>query len=106
MNTATDPLAILQAYLGKADALYNLSEYKEAIEVYKEALNKEGFEPIAQEIIDKLHYGLAWAHLKEGAFKEAIDEFQKIVGVRPVASSFGLNRKDTSRIRKTAKSAQ
>ncbi len=30
----------MQAYLGKADALYNLAEYKEATGVYKEALDK------------------------------------------------------------------
>ena len=33
-----------------------------------------------QELIDKmLHYGLAWAYLKEGEFKQAIEEFQRIV---------------------------
>jgi TolA-binding protein len=75
--TFTTHLVLLQAYLGKADALYNTAEYKEAIDVYKEALTKiSEFDP--QELVDKLHYGLAWAHLKEGQFKEAIAEFQKI----------------------------
>ena len=78
LNTTPEPVILIQAYLGKADALYNISEYKEAINVYKEAIkNISGVIP--QEIIDKLHYGLSWAYLKEGEFKGAINEFQKIV---------------------------
>ena len=78
LNTTLDPVVLIQAYLGEADALDNLAEYKEAKSVYQEALEKVS-ESIPQEIIDKLHYGLAWVFLKEGEFKEAIDEFQKIV---------------------------
>jgi len=77
INTAQDPAILAQAYLGKADAYYNIAEYKETIDVYEEALRKVS-ESIAQETIDKLHYGLAWAYLKEGEFKKAIDEFRKI----------------------------
>ena len=73
-----DPQISMQAYLGKAGVLYSIAEYKEAIEVYKEALQKAP-ETIPQEINDKLHYGLAWAYLKEGEFKSAIDEFKKVV---------------------------
>ena len=76
-NTTSDPVILIQAYLGKADAYYNIAEYKEAISVYEEALKKTS-ESVSQENIDKLHYGLAWAFLKDGEFKEAIDEFQKI----------------------------
>jgi len=78
IELSSDPLVLVQAHIGKADAFYNLSEYKEAIKEYRVAhQNLSG--TIPQEIIDKLHYGLAWALLKEGEFKEAIDEFQKIV---------------------------
>ncbi len=76
-NTTTDPDILIQAYLGRADALYNIAEYKEAINVYEEALDKIS-ESVSRENIDKLHYGLAWAFLKEGEFRKAIDEFQKI----------------------------
>ncbi len=80
LGTTADPVVSIQAYLGKADALYSLGEYKEAIDVYKDALDKlAGKENIPQEIVDKLHYGLSWAYLKEGNFKEAIAEFQKLV---------------------------
>jgi TolA-binding protein len=80
-NLSADQLVLLQASLGKADALYNLTEYKEAIDVYKRALEKSEKElsPGSAEIVDKLHYSLAWAYLKQGEFKEAIKEFQKIV---------------------------
>jgi tetratricopeptide (TPR) repeat protein len=39
-NIASSPDIILQAYLGRAEALYNLSKYSEAIELYKEATQK------------------------------------------------------------------
>ena len=35
-------------------------------------------EALPPEMADKLHYGLAWAYLKEGEFKSAIEEFRKI----------------------------
>jgi TolA-binding protein len=40
INLSSDPLISLQAYLGKADAHYNLAEYAQAINVYKEGLAK------------------------------------------------------------------
>ena len=79
LNTTTDPLVLMQAYLGKADTLYNLAKYPQAVNVYKEALSKIGQEDIPAEMADKLHYSLAWAYLKQGEFKDAIKEFQKIV---------------------------
>lgn len=78
IKTTSDAVVLVQAYLGKADTLFNLSEYKEAISVYQEALGKIT-EAAPREIIDKLHYGLAWSFLKKSEFKKAIDEFQKIV---------------------------
>jgi TolA-binding protein len=78
LKTTQDQVVLIQAYLGKADALYNMAEYKEAITVYKEAL-EDSSPATPREIIDKLHYGLSWSYLKEGEFKQAIEEFQKIV---------------------------
>ncbi|MBI5144960.1 MAG: tetratricopeptide repeat protein, partial [Candidatus Omnitrophica bacterium] len=77
INTASDPAVCLQAYLGKAEALYNTADYPKAVEVYQEALQKTN-DSTPKELVDKLHYGLAWCFLKDGLFKEAIDEFQKI----------------------------
>ncbi len=90
INLTSDSAVLIQAYAGKADSLYNTADYKKAIEVYKEAQTKlleiqsQGHKEssqensIPEEFIDKLHSGLAWAYLKEGEFKAAIDEFQKI----------------------------
>ncbi len=77
INTVSDQNIRMQAYLGYADALYNLAEYKESANIYKQAL-AEVRASVSQDIIDKLHYGMAWAFLKRGEFKEAIEEFQKI----------------------------
>ncbi|MFA5144970.1 MAG: tetratricopeptide repeat protein [Candidatus Omnitrophota bacterium] len=79
LNTTLDPLVLIQAYLGKGDALYNLADYQEAVNVYKEAIVKAGAGTVSGEMVDKLHYNLAWAFLKQGEFKEAIKEFQKII---------------------------
>jgi TolA-binding protein len=78
LNTTGNELVSVQASLGKADAFYNLAEYPEAINVYKQALEKFKGASLPQELMDKLHYGLAWAYLKQGEFKEAIKEFQSI----------------------------
>ncbi|MFA5090992.1 MAG: tetratricopeptide repeat protein [Candidatus Omnitrophota bacterium] len=76
--SSADPLILMQAYLNKADAFYNTADYKEAIKIYQEALDKSVGLDTPRELVDKLHYGLAWAYLKEGEFKAAIDAFQKI----------------------------
>ena len=73
-----DPLVLIQAYLGKADVLYSAGEYKKAVEVYRQAQAKISSDSVPQEMMDKLYYGLSWALLKNGEFKEAIDEFQKV----------------------------
>ncbi len=78
LNKTQDPLVLAQAFLGKADALYSQAKYPETIKVYKEGLAETGSENIPAEMIDKIHYGLAWAYLKQGEFKDAISEFQKI----------------------------
>lgn len=78
LEKTSDPAVMIQAYLGRADAFYDTGSFTQAMGLYKEALTKVTPD-IPQEFIDKLHYGLAWSYLKEGMFKEAIDEFQKIV---------------------------
>jgi TolA-binding protein len=74
-----DPVVLVQAYIGKADAIYNQADYPAAIKVYKEALDKTEKPDMPAELVDKIHYSLAWAYLKSGEFREAIREFQKIV---------------------------
>ncbi|MFH0762398.1 MAG: tetratricopeptide repeat protein [Candidatus Omnitrophota bacterium] len=74
--SASEPLVLAQGYLGKADLLYELGRYKEAVDLYKEALNEFDYTDIPAQLSDKLHYNLAWAYLKEGEFKGAIKAFQ------------------------------
>jgi len=69
---------LVQAFIGKAEALYSLSRFSEAIDSYGQAFDKIGQEEISDDLIDKLHYGCGWAYLKEGEFKKAISEFQKV----------------------------
>ena len=81
INLSTDPLIYLQAYLGKADAHYNLAEYTQAINVYKDGLDKidqEGSLP--SELIDKLRYNLGLAYLKQGQINSSLDAFNSITG--------------------------
>ena len=78
IGSCEDPLVLMQAYLGRAETFYNLGDYLSAVNTYKEALAKTLSVPVPAELSDKLHYGLAWAYLKKGEFKDAIREFQMI----------------------------
>ncbi|MDD4953725.1 MAG: tetratricopeptide repeat protein [Candidatus Omnitrophica bacterium] len=78
LKMTSEPVILMQAYLGEADALYSLAEYAKAIEVYKEAIGKDTGNTPA-DIMGKLRYNLAWSYLKQGEFRDAIQEFQKIV---------------------------
>ncbi len=73
------------AYFGKAEALYNLSKFDEAIIAYKISLDKlktlKGGYAEGRELRDKIHYGLAWAYLKVGDFPSAVGEFQKVASL-------------------------
>ena len=82
IDVSNDPLMRLQAYIGKADAFYNLAEYTQAVKVYE-----EGLEDIAKtnnqangikELIDKLRYNLGLAYIKQGAVKSGIAVFEDI----------------------------
>ncbi|MCM8801437.1 MAG: tetratricopeptide repeat protein [Candidatus Omnitrophica bacterium] len=73
------PEILFQAYLAKAEIYCLLFKYKEAIDIYKEILNKNFFKELKPEAKDNLYYKLGTALLKEHRFKEAIEEFQKII---------------------------
>ena len=78
LDMATDPVFLGLAYLGKAEALYNLAEYQRASVLYQGAIKKIAAMNIPLEITDKLHYGLSLVLLKQGEFKDALKEFQKV----------------------------
>ncbi len=72
---AVEPETKMRAFLGNGAALYNLGQYREAIGIYQQA--KAISVSLSDELLDELHYELAWAFLKNGQFKEAIAEFQQ-----------------------------
>ncbi|MFA5093450.1 MAG: tetratricopeptide repeat protein [Candidatus Omnitrophota bacterium] len=83
ITVSSDPLICAQAYLGKADALCNLAEYSQAVEVYKEGLEKiKTFEQgsVPQELTDKLRYNLGLAYIKTGKASLGKDIFDNMVG--------------------------
>lgn len=80
INISRDPLIIIQAYLGKADALFNLAEYPLAIGVYQEGLDRADKQSVPMELMDKLRYNLGLAYMKLGQVKSAEEAFRGIIG--------------------------
>jgi len=84
INLSADPLISLQAYLGKADAHYNLAEYAQAISVYQEGLEKidqTGLSgDLPSELIDKLRFNLGLAYIKQRKIEASVDLFNRITG--------------------------
>lgn len=78
ISESSDPLILAQAYLGKADALYNLAEYVQAAKVYKEGLDKIDKDSAPAELLDKLRYNLGLAYIKQGQLKAAIEELNVV----------------------------
>lgn len=76
---ANDPLILAQAWISRADCLYNLADYLEASRAYQEALAKIDLKGTASQVQDKLYYNLGWSWLKLGDTAGAINAFQKII---------------------------
>lgn len=66
---------IEDAYLNKADILYELGRLNDAVYAYQYILDNFSRSD-NPEVSNKAHYGLAWSYLKNGKFKKAIDEFK------------------------------
>jgi TolA-binding protein len=82
IDISSDPLIRLQAYIGQADAFYNLAEYAQAVEVSERALEDMGKrssqESGANELIDKLRYNLGLSYIKQGVVKSGVAVFEEI----------------------------
>lgn len=77
--SSADALISVQAYLGKADALYNLAEYIQAVEVYKKGLDKITEQnSVPKELADKLRYNLGLAYVKAGQIDSSLIIFDSI----------------------------
>ncbi|MFA7677453.1 MAG: tetratricopeptide repeat protein, partial [Candidatus Omnitrophota bacterium] len=66
---------LARTYLGKADTLYELGRLNDSIYTYRYILSTYKDLPFS-DILNKAHYGLAWCYLKNGQFKNAIEEFK------------------------------
>ncbi|MDO8488929.1 MAG: tetratricopeptide repeat protein [Candidatus Omnitrophota bacterium] len=80
INISSDPLMRMQAYLGKADALYNLAEYNHAADVYKEGLDKVDNSAVPDELMNRIRNNLALAYIKGGQVSSAISIFGDLLG--------------------------
>jgi TolA-binding protein len=69
---------LIEALLGKAETLYKLADFDEAVKLYKDIILRFSKNSKFEEFENKVYYGLAWAYLKSGQFQEAIKEFEKI----------------------------
>lgn len=71
----------IDAKLGKANCLHELGRYLEAVSAYEEILNKFSQKKELSDQIEKVYFGLAWSYLKLGKFKEAVDNFRKVMDI-------------------------
>lgn len=69
---------LLEAFLGKAEALYNRDSFDIAVVLYREMIDRFSNLEKFKDFESKIYYGLAWSYLKIGQFQEAINEFDKI----------------------------
>jgi len=96
IDISGDPLIRLQAYMGKADAFYNLAEYGQAVKAYEEGLGdieKTGIQLSgAGELIDKLRYNLGLAYIKRGEVESGVAVLEDIAdkSVDPAAKAGAL----------------
>jgi len=69
-----DTAIILEAYIGKAEALYNQGSYSQSISVYQEA--RSHINPgVSGLFSDRISYGLGLSYLKSGNTDQALKEF-------------------------------
>ena len=66
---------LIEAYLNKADLLYEMGRMNDSISVYEYLItNFKNSQYV--DFINRAHYGLAWCYLKNGKIKKAIDKFK------------------------------
>jgi len=79
IKVSSDSLMQAQGYLGKAQAHFNLSEYKESADTYKEGLEKFGKETLVPaDLTDKMRYNLALAYLKGGGISLSLEMLEEM----------------------------
>lgn len=74
LKLSDDPLMVFESYLGKADVLYNMGDYSQAISVYKEARARVD-DRTDRLLLDRIGYGLGQSYFKSRDLKSALEEF-------------------------------
>lgn len=72
-----NPDTRFEAHLGKAEVLYGLERYQEAIAVYNEARRSLGI-ATDKPALERLSYGLGLTYLKTKDFQSALNEFSSL----------------------------
>lgn len=65
-----------KVYLGKAESLYELGRFKDAVFVYGLIINNGEIKD--KSILEDAYYGLGWCYLRLGEYKKAIKEFKRL----------------------------
>jgi len=67
---------LAEAYLGKANILYSLKRYPEAIATYQLIIDQFSQDPAKQDLVEKAYFGSAWSYLKNGDIDSCIKQFK------------------------------
>jgi len=77
ISRSKDAAIVLEAYIGKAEALYNQGDYSQSISAYKEAEGRINTE-VSGSFSDRISYGLGLSYLKSGNTEQALKEFSSL----------------------------
>src|SRR3989338_5140505 len=77
ISRSKDAAIVLEAYIGKAEALYNQGDYSQSISAYKEAEGRINPE-VSGSFSDRISYGLGLSYLKSGNTEQALKEFSSL----------------------------
>lgn len=69
---------IIEANLGRANVLYLLKRYNDAVIVYTDLISSMDENNVNEEVVEKAYFGLAWSLLKKGDIDLAIKKFHEI----------------------------
>ncbi|NQU19290.1 tetratricopeptide repeat protein [bacterium] len=74
---------IIQVLFAKAECLFGLSRFEEAIDSYKEVIEKGGHKSSIEikEVVDKAYYSLGWTYFTTSNFNSALPQFQEALSL-------------------------
>jgi len=75
----SDSPRIVEGRLGRANAIYLLERYDEAITEYHKIISQFSTDATFAEIVERARFGLAWTSLKQNNLEQAIKNFEEII---------------------------